>query len=293
MRSMSRPAFAGRSPLRDGAVIAGLLVFAWMNLVVGDPSWRDPGFDALVYWRVNPADPYTGSVVGGLGAYLYSPAFAQAFWLLGRLPETVFVIGWTALLAAVAIWLARPWPWALLVLAFPLSQELLKGNIHLLLAAAIVLGFRWPGTWAFVLLTKITPGVGLLWFAVRREWRALAIVAVATTAIVAASVVIGLIAGYGAKPWLDWLDLLRREGGSDWRFPVRLVAAVVIVVWGARTDRPWTVPLAAMIALPVVWIDSFSMLLGCVALSRQRSAAPTTEARLVRPLERGPDRPSA
>ena len=40
---------------------------------------------------------------------------------------------------------------------------------------AIVLGFRWPFTWAFVLLTKVTPGVGLLWFAVRREWRSLAI----------------------------------------------------------------------------------------------------------------------
>jgi hypothetical protein len=287
------PALARRSPLADGAVIAGLLVFAWMNLVVGDPSWRDPGFDALVYWRANPADPYAGSVVGGLGAYLYSPAFAQAFWPLGRLPETAFVVGWTALLAAIAIWLARPWPWALLVLLYPLSQELLKGNIHLLLAAAIVLGFRWPATWAFVLLTKITPGVGLLWFAIRREWRALAVVAAATAGVVAASIAIGFAAGYGARPWLDWFELLRREGGSDWRFPIRLLAAVIVVVWGARTDRAWTVPLAAMIALPVVWIDSFSMLLGCVALSRVRPPAPAPVGRWAGLARRSPDRPSA
>ena len=73
------------------------------------------------------------------------------------------------------------------MLSLPVSQEILIGNIHLLLAAAIVLGFRWPGTWAFVLLTKVTPGVGLLWFAVRREWRSLGIALGATAAIVAVS----------------------------------------------------------------------------------------------------------
>jgi hypothetical protein len=48
---------------------------------------------------------------------------------------------------------------------------------------------------------------------------------------------------------------------------IRIAVAGVIVVWGARTERRWTVPLAAMLALPVVWMDSFSMLLGCVAVS--------------------------
>ncbi len=43
------------------------------------------------------------------------------------------------------------------------------------MAAAIALGFRYPATWAFVLLAKVTPGIGLLWFLVRREWRNLAI----------------------------------------------------------------------------------------------------------------------
>ncbi len=38
------------------------------------------------------------------------------------------------------------WPASLLVLALPVSQEILIGQIHLLLAAAIVLGFRWAGT---------------------------------------------------------------------------------------------------------------------------------------------------
>jgi hypothetical protein len=177
----------------------------------------------------------------------------------------VFIVGWTVLLAVVAIWLARPWPAALLVLALPVSQEILIGNIHLLLALAIVLGFRWPATWTFVLLTKVTPGVGLIWFAARRDWRALAIALGATVAIVAVSVAIG-----GIQPWLDWIALLRRDGGAEsWRLYVRLAIAAALVVWGARTDRRWTVALAALIALPVVWSDSFAMLLGCVALSRR------------------------
>jgi hypothetical protein len=261
---------ARMAAVRHGLVLTGLIIAAWMYLVVGDRTWANPGSDGLIYWAVDPANPYAGSFVGGAGAYLYSPAFAQAFWLIGRLPREVFVVGWTVLLAVVALWLARPWPATLLVLALPVSQEILIGNIHLLLAAAIVLGFRWPATWAFVLLTKVTPGVGLLWFAVRREWRALAIALVATGVVIAVSLVVG-----GLQPWLDWIALLRRDGGAEsWRLYVRVAIAAILVIWGARTDRRWTVPLAALIALPVIWSDSFAMLLGCVALSRRPAPAP-------------------
>ena len=61
-------------------------------------------------------------------------------------------------------------------------MEIAGGNISLLLALAIVAGFSRPWTWAFVILTKITPGIGLLWFALRREWRSLAIALGATAA---------------------------------------------------------------------------------------------------------------
>ena len=71
--------------------------------------------------------------------------------------------------------------WALAWLAFfPVASELYHGNIDLILAAAIVAGFRWPVAWAVVLHTKLTPGIGLLWFAVRREWRPLLIAGAAT-----------------------------------------------------------------------------------------------------------------
>lgn len=254
---------ARRRAVRHGLAIAGIIAAAWMYLVVGDATWQHPAADGLVYWAVDPSDPYPGATVGGKDAYLYSPAFAQVFWVIGHLPREVFVVGWTLLLAAVAWWLARPWPASLLVLALPVSQEVMIGNIHLLVAAAIVLGFRWSGTWAFVLLTKVTPGVGLVWFAVRREWRAVLIAGVATAGVAAVSYAIA------PQPWMDWLRLLRTDGGSESsRLLVRLTAAALVVGWGALTDRPWTVPLASMMALPIIWMDSFSMLLGCVALSR-------------------------
>lgn len=262
--------------LRHGLAIAGVIVAAYMYAVVGDDTWRRPTADGLIYWGVNPGDPYAGATVGGVNAYLYSPAFAQVFALIGRVPREVFQVGWTLFLAAVAVWLARPWPASLLVLALPVSQEILIGQIHLLLAASIVLGFRWAGTWAFVLLTKVTPGVGLLWFAARREWRALAI-ALGTTAVIAA-----LSFAIAPDAWRDWIGLLRHDGGTQSSvLLVRIAIAAVIVVWGARTERRWTVPLAAMLALPVVWMDSFSMLLGCVAVSG--SAAVRAQARVTKP----------
>jgi hypothetical protein len=254
---------ARRRALRHGLAIAGLIVAAYMYVVIGDPTWRNPGADGLVYWAVDPADPYRGSTVGGANAYLYSPAFGQLFAVIGLLPREVFIVLWTGLLAGVAIWLARPWPAALLALALPVSQEVLIGNIHLLLAAAVVVGMRWPAAWVFVLLTKVTPGVGLVWFLVRREWRALAIVAAATAAVVLVSFAIA------PQAWLDWVGLLRRDGGQEsGRLLVRLAVAAIVVAWGAWTDRAWTVPLGALLGLPVIWSDSFSMLLGCVALSR-------------------------
>ena len=96
--------------------------------------------------------------------YLYSPAFAQFLSPLYVLPFEAFFVLWTVASVVVLYWLVRPWPWALLILFLPWTYELFVGQVHLFIAAAIVLGFRWPALWAFNILTKVTPGVGLLWF---------------------------------------------------------------------------------------------------------------------------------
>jgi hypothetical protein len=253
--------------LRDGAVVAGLLFAAYLFGVIG-PQQRTFGFDALAYW-VNPiSDPYR-LTTGTLGAFLYSPVAARMFAPAALLPWPTFLWLWTAVLLGTAVWLGgRRWLW---VLAFPpVALELYHGNIHLLIAAAIALGFRYPVAWSFVLLTKVTPGIGLLWFAVRREWRQLAIVGVATAALVAVSVVID------PDLWRQWIDrelLHSLQTGPDQPYIpvpliVRLPLAAALVVWGARSDRKWTVPLAAAISMPVLWVTAFATLAALPALNR-------------------------
>ena len=154
------------------------------------------------------------------------------------------------------------------------AAELYGGNISLFLAVAIVLGFRWPATWAFVILTKVTPGIGLLWFAVRREWRNLGIALAATAVVAGASAVAMPLA------WQEWVQVLMANAGRDGTWAavpialwIRLPMAVALVVWGARTDRRWTVPVASMLALPALWFGSLSMLLAVISIRRMQEPA--------------------
>jgi hypothetical protein len=160
----------------------------------------------------------------------------------------------------------------LFVLVLPLAFfEIWGGNIHLLLALAIVLGFRWPQAWAFVILTKVTPGIGVLWFAVRKEWRSLGLALGATALIVAVSWLVA------PGMWASWFDLLIRDSGNPpppgsigislW---ARLPIAALIIVFAAHTDRRWLVPVGCLLAMPVLWWGSLSMLIAVVFLERKR-----------------------
>jgi hypothetical protein len=119
-----------------------------------------------------------------------------------------------------------------------------------------------------VLLTKVTPGIGLLWFGVRREWRHLVIALGVTLAVVAVGFVLAPTA------WLEWVRSLQQTepsiGPNVIAIPLapRLVAAALLVTWGARTNRRWTVVVAAALAVPTLWSHSLSMLVGIVALRR-------------------------
>jgi Glycosyltransferase family 87 len=230
------------------------------------------GREAFCYWVPVLADPYALANWTSPVAYVYSPAFLQVLAPLKALPWPAFLAAWTTILLLAVRWLVGPrlWPLAILVAA----PELAGGNIHLLLAVAIVAGFRWPAAWAFMLLTKVTPGVGLIWFVVRGEWGRLGVALGATAAIVVGSFAID------PSAWARWIDVLVSSAGKTpgtWaaigiplvlRFPV----AVALVAWGARTDRRWTVPAAAMVALPALWFGGLSMLLAVVALRRRGTA---------------------
>jgi hypothetical protein len=261
---------------RSGSVtvLAGvaLAVGVWV-LVVGlsDPvhGFAASSQDARSYYGLDAQDPYAGRPGwGSVGAFPYSPAFAQLVLPLGVLSWPLFVAVWSALLLASLAWLSGR---KLLLLATIVSaSEIFGGNIALLLAVAIVLGFRWSATWAFVLLTKVTPGIGLLWFVARREWRPLAVALGATGAIVAGS------AALAPSAWQTWVEVLGASAGGSGTWaavPIplgaRLPVAVGLVLWGARRDQRWTVPVAAMLALPALWYGSLSMMLAVIPLTSQ------------------------
>jgi hypothetical protein len=259
-----------RRAIFHGAVLGGLIFFAYIFLVAA-PVAESLGYDAYAYWTVDLNNLYRGSV-GDLGFFPYSPPIAVAFLPLTALSWTVFLALWYAIQGLALLWLGRAS--VLVLLAFPpVAIELYHGNIHLLLAAAVVAGFRYPPAWAFVLLTKTTSGVGLLWFAARREWRNLFVAGAFTAVVVVVSVV--------ALPdlWSTWVNVLSDSAGESIGWPaipvplwLRLPAAAAIVWWGARRNARWTVPLAATLALPVLWIAGLSVLVGCWPLLRNRTA---------------------
>ena len=247
-------------PVRDGLIVVGLGRAAYYFFVQGIQPWTFIGVDARAYWQVDLAHPYVGSGVGDVSTYLYSPAFAQLMAPFSLLSFPVFDALWTALLIVVCAWLIRPWPWAGLMLILPISYELLVGNVHFLIAAAIVLGFRAPAAWAFPILTKVTPGLGVLWFAVRREWRALALVFGGTAAVVAVSFALA------PSAWSDWFAfLLASSGRSDLLVP-RTAIAAGLLAFGAATGRRWLVPVAVWMALPNVILNSWVILLAAIRL---------------------------
>jgi len=263
-------------------VAAGLAFLGYTFLVQG-PVSHIAGADAFAYWSVDLANPYRARV-GDFGAFTYSPPMASLASLAGLLPWRTFLPLWTALLLAVAVWLGGRR--ALLVLAFPpVAIELYYGNINLLIAVALVLGMTRPWTWAFVLLTKPTCGVGLVWFAARREWRQLAIALGVTLVAVMASAM--LMPGL----WRDWVALLMASAQhppADTWLPIpiwiRLPAAGALVWWGARTDRPWTVPAAVTVALPVIWFAGLAIL---VAALRTQDRVADERRSSVMPLPAG------
>ena len=228
--------------------------------------------DAHAYWATDLAHLYQGAIVGGRDAYLYSPAFAQLIWPLTQLPFPAFAAVWVIAEGAGLLWLLRPLPWSwqvpFLLLASP---ELVSGNIHVFLAVAIVLGFRYPVAWAVVLLTKVTPGIGLLWFAVRREWRSLAI-AVGATAGRRRRVVPGRARACGPTGSGVLQNNTGTGGVSELAIPIwlRLPPAVVIVVWGALTGRRWTVAVAATLAVPAFYLHTLTMLYAIFRLQAER-----------------------
>ena len=252
----------GRDALMLLGVMSAVLYWWFLTSTGGHPV------DVHAYWVSDPSNLYGVALGGGTtDAYLYSPAFELVVGWGRHLPFEVFAAIWRAVLLALLVWMAGPF--TIFVLLTPaVASEINAGNIQIMLAAAIVIGFRYSASWAFVLLTKVTPGIGLLWFALRRRWRDLGIALGVTAVIVAISFVLH------PDRWLDFLAFVTHGGNSvvaPYYLPlsVRLVPALAFIVWGGWKGYRWPVVVGSTLALPVFYTISPSMLVGVLPFARE------------------------
>lgn len=269
------------------ARIAGATVCAALWLVLAlYPHYQDTSG----WYNAGVSDPYAIHLKTQAGAYIYSPAFTQIMEPIRALPGEVVYALLVGIELAFFAWATGPWCIPVLVLLGAtgrpdeiLPGEFWYGQINLLLVAAGIAGLRWPGAWAFVLLTKVTPGIGLLWYPFRREWRNLAIALGTTGAIVAASALLapGL--------WVAWFDVLRDNAGTPMPglyIPVplwaRLALAGLLLAWGAPRNQRWTIAVAVTLGTAWLAVAHLIMLVGAIPflgdLRRLRWSAGTASA---------------
>jgi hypothetical protein len=64
---------------------------------------------------------------------------------------------------------------------------------------------------------------------------------------------------------------------------------VAVIAWGARTDRYWTVPVGVLLAMPILWINVFTILIAVLPLREEPGLTPAREWLLragIRPVSR-------
>lgn len=262
-----------------------LQVLVLLTLSGGDPV------DALCYWLTDPANPYPLDRVEF--QFVYPPVVAQIIWPLLFLPFEAFALLLRVIEVVSLVLLTGPLAGAL-IFTTPVASEVNAANINLLIAVVMVLGFRWPALWVIPLLTKPSMGVGLIWFIVRGEWRKAAI------PIGIAGGLAGVSFLFDQRLWFEWVNFLATNTPpvGEWPYPypiwVRVPIALAVVIWGAKTHRPWTVAVASALALPRLYYQSPAILIAVVPLIPWlgRLVVPWTR-RLARLDELFPDGPSA
>jgi hypothetical protein len=223
------------------ALVALAAIGGALLAVIVTTYWSNPG-DNLAYWiaatRVAAGEPIyaTGETAFAPYAYHYTPPLAQALAPLTLVIPTVVYIAVYRGLELLTVWDlgGRRFLGMLALIAFiPVAVELRFENVHLFMAIGIILGLRrWPWLFAVGAVIKISPGLGIVYLALRRRWRDAAIATLVGGAIVGVSFVLdpGL--------WRAWLDavLMRADMTGNSLLPVpyfaRAAAGLALTVVG-------------------------------------------------------------
>jgi hypothetical protein len=244
-----------------GAIIAGMF---WIGYARHD----DIGEDAHAYWLAGQTTHPYGSAPGTVDAYLYSPLFAQTMHPLSGLPFAWFAALVIAIDVAAIAWLLKPlgWRWAIPIL-LALSPEFVLGQVIGLLTVTAVLGVTGrAGWWALGWLTKITPGViGTVWHTAHGEWRRV-VAAFAWTAALA-----GVSYLTWPEGWHQWTSFLLSTPGSP-LVTFRTIAALGLVIIGARRRWWWVLPVALFVSAPTIGVQNIAYFTGLVRLHPTRRA---------------------
>ena len=246
------------------------------------------GQDLVTYQRAGELlwagqDPYSGQAeVGQDYQYRYPPLLAMVIPILGW-PPLWFGLLAVATAATIWLWYRAAGLRGLLVPALLIGawgQQLLNGNaqalVVYLLAITPLFGRVGPAALALATMLKLHPVIGLVWFAGRRDLRAIALYAAACAVLLV--------------PQLPWLDDFVRYFLNDpaavetipgmslraihpllWALGI---AVVLVVAWRyAGTRYGWLLAtVAQLIALPRVLLVNLALLLAA-PLSPRRSAA--------------------
>lgn len=265
---------AGR-PLWQLALAA---VGASLLLVVALARWGEPS-DEHAYWLaarrlldgVPLYDP-TATIVTPF-AYLYPPPVAQLLVPVAAVvPSWLFSAGWTALMGVAVWWLAgRDVIRGLALLAFPpVAVEFWFRNVHLFLAVLLVLGLRrWEGWYAVGAAIKVSPGLGIVYDALRGRWGSAAIAAGIGLVMLVISVVLAPVAWADYLGFVATVDPLQQSSFVAIPFPIRAIVGLVVVVVASRLERRWGDPLfivAVTLALPSLWFTGLSLLVAIVPI---------------------------
>lgn len=226
------------------AVLAA--VGASLLAVIVTTFWSSPG-DNLAYWiagqRLGDGQPIyaTGDVAFEPYAYHYPPPVAQVlapFTL--AVPAVVYLIIYRSLML-LALWdlAGRRMLQMLALLAFvPMAVALRIENVDIFMAMAIVLGLRrWPWLFAVGTLIKVSPGLGIVYLAIRRRWRDVMV------SVVSGAVITGVSLAIAPDLWQAWLDAIAGHadivGNSLLPVPysVRAIAGLALAVAGGFLGR--------------------------------------------------------
>lgn len=223
------------------AAIGGVL----LAVIVGT-FWMTPN-DNLAYWiaaeRLAAGQPIYAAPSAAFEpyAYHYPPPLAQALAPLTLVIPVVWYIAIYRGLLLLTTWdlAGRRMLQMLALIAFiPIAVELRFENVELFMALAIVLGLgRWPWAFAVMAVIKVSPGLGVVYLALRRRWRDAALAAIVGLAIVGVS--------FALDPGL-WTAFFESVGGREGStgnsliplpYVIRAVGGVALVVAGGLLGR--------------------------------------------------------